>query len=150
MAVPVSNYSILEISHNFFHSQEYKYYICNSSIIAAMTETCQSLIAASQAYPECEPFGNCTGLQCRLEDISGYASFVVHKCEDPVRVDLNIVGDTFDFHQQFNRSETVDNDMSLTVTVEMSRNYTHLDFMVNASHLIMHSIYFGMHFNLCP
>ena len=101
----------------------------------AQAEPCLSLISVTQDYP-CEAYGNCTGLHCQLNDtFPRNASFVVHKCVDPVQVDLNIVtaDDTIDFHQQFNDSGMVvytEAGMSVTVMVMMSRNDTYLDFEV--------------------
>ena len=80
-------------------------------------------------YPQqathCLPFANCSGAQCNMTYPRGHASFVVHKCQDPVAVDLNIVTGNSVFHRQFNHSESVSNKF-----ITMSRNATHLHFEV--------------------
>ena len=82
------------------------------------------------SYPQqaanCLPFANCSGAQCNITYPEGRASFLVHKCQDPVTVDLSVVTGNSVFHRQFNHSESV-SDMFIT----MSRNATHLHFEVH-------------------
>ena len=82
------------------------------------------------SYPQqsanCLPFANCSGAQCNLTSTRGHASFVVHKCQDPVTVDLSVVMGNSIFRRQFNRSESVSG-----MFITMSRNATHLHFEVH-------------------
>ena len=99
-------------------------------------EVCQSLIAASQRNPLCQPVGNCTGLMCQLQNRffnGSVASFQVRKCQDPVVVELLITSSngTVGFQREFNRSQTVFDTLQtqvVRVQVTMVRNATYLNF----------------------
>ena len=56
----------------------------------------------------------------------GYASFIVHKCQDPVTVDLSVVTEDLVFQRQFNQSEIVSSDQGLHMRISISRNASHL------------------------
>ena len=63
-----------------------------------------------QQAVNCLPFANCSGAKCNMTNLSGYASFIVHKCQDPVTVDLSVVTGDSVFHRRFNQTETVSSD----------------------------------------
>ena len=101
-------------------------------------EVCQSLVAASQRNPLCQPV-NCTGLMCQLQNgpfNGSVASFQVRKCQDPVVVELLITSSdgTVGFQREFNRSQTVFDTLQtqvVRVQVTMARNATYLNFSVS-------------------
>jgi len=98
--------------------------------------TCQSPTPEScihYSYPQqtnCLSFTNCTGAQCNITYPRGHASFVVHKCQDPVTVDLTVVTQNSNFQQRFDHSETVFPQFLDSLHIRMSRNTTHLHFEV--------------------
>ena len=106
--------------------------------VGAVPEVCQSLVAASQRNPLCQPV-NCTGLMCQLQNGSfngSVASFQVRKCQDPVVVELLITSSdgTVGFQREFNRSQTVFDTLQtqvVKVQVTMARNATYLNFSVS-------------------
>ena len=101
--------------------------------------TCQSLAPEScihYSYPQqadCLSFTNCSGAQCNITSPSGHASFVVHKCQDPVAVDLTVVTQNSNFQRMFDHSEHLANVSAYwsDASVTMSRNATHLHFQVS-------------------
>ena len=109
------------------------------STVGTGTEVCQSIIAASQRNPLCQPVGNCTGLMCQLQNglfNGSVASFQVRKCQDPVVVELLITSSdgTVGFQREFNRSQTVFDTLQtqvIGVQVTMARNATYLNFSVS-------------------
>lgn len=81
----------------------------------------------------CEAFGNCSGMQCQqFQDFSGFASFTVDKCQDPVAIQLHVFSTDdagIDFQEEFvNSRTTVYN--GLNVFVEMMRDFTTLNVSV--------------------
>ncbi len=95
-----------------------------------VVEECQALVEASQNNPSCEAIGNCSGLQCQLQTFSGYSSFTVDKCRDPVAVLLRVVSTDFDFEGEYLESGSMEYE-GVEIHVGMLRNFTHLD--VNVS-----------------
>ena len=81
-------------------------------------------------YPQqtvnCLPFANCSGAKCNMTDSRGYASFIVHKCQDPVTIDLSVATEDSVFQRRFNQSETVSSDQGSHMRISISRNATHL------------------------
>ena len=81
-------------------------------------------------YPQqavnCLPFANCSGAKCNMTNSRGYASFIVHKCQDPVTVDLSVVTEDLVFQRQFNQSEIVSSDQGPHMRISISRNASHL------------------------
>ena len=109
-----------------------------TEVVVAQTssEPCQTLLGAVNDNPQCTSLGNCTGLTCeqRGNALNGSsATFVVTKCEDPVSVDLRIQSSTADILQQtFNQSSTAPlGSGGNTLSVDMQRNASHLQFQVN-------------------
>ena len=103
------------------------------------TEQCQSILQAIQStFQICEALGNCTGLQCQLQQpLSGASSFaVIQKCEDPitVAVEVNINAGTVQVQQQYQvmteeQRRMINSDLG-TIFVTTSRNDTYMNFMV--------------------
>ena len=108
-------------------------------ISSQQPEVCQSLIAASQRNPLCEPVGTCTGLMCQLQNglfNGSVASFQVRKCQDPVVIELLITSSdgTVGFQRNFSRSQAVFDTLQaqvIRVQVTMARNATYLNFSVS-------------------
>ena len=61
-----------------------------------------------------------------MTDSRGYASFIVHKCQDPVTIDLSVATEDSVFQRRFNQSETVSSDQGSHMHISISRNATHL------------------------
>ena len=98
--------------------------------------SCASLQHYVDEHPRCGFFYDCSTLYCYSDSDVIYRNLSVHKCEDPVSVDVYV--DVYDedsnsFHgfiYSYNRSETVDfGQESFTGTLE--RNATYLGFMVS-------------------
>jgi len=111
--------------------------------------TCQSPTpecCIHYSYPQlqqinCLSFTNCTGAQCNITYPSGHASFVVHKCQDPVTVDLTVVTQNSNFQRRFNHSEFANISVYWPlVPVTMSRNATHLHFGVSCISTLLHPL----------
>ena len=109
--------------------------------------TCQSPTPEScihYSYPQqanCLSFANCTGAQCNITHPRGHASFVVHKCQDPVAVDLTVVTQNSNYRRQFNHSEVANISVYWSdVSVTMSRNATHLRFQVSCISTPLHPL----------
>ena len=111
---------------------------CSNFASAGQIEQCQTLVTATQLHPECEAFGDCSGLTCQLQYIAGSASFVVTKCQDPVSVDFRINASSIDYQQQFDQSGSVSYN-GVVIVVQMSRNDTFLDFMVSFFYIYTHT-----------
>ena len=80
----------------------------------------------------CLTFANCSGAQCTYQ--GGHASFIVHKCQDPVTVDLRVVTSWSSFQQRFYHSDVANVSASWSyVDVRMLRNATHLYFQVSCN-----------------
>ena len=106
-------------------------------------EQCQSILQAIDSTPfdlTCEAFGNCTGLSCQLQTFiadNGSTSFaVIQKCEDPVRVmvEINIDAGSAEVQQQYEvtteqQNRTINTAIG-TVSFTISRNDTQMNFMV--------------------
>lgn len=105
-------------------------------------EQCQSILQAIDSTPfdlTCEAFGNCTGLSCQLQTFiadNGSTSFaVIQKCEDPVRVmvEINIDAGSAEVQQQYEvtteqQNRTINTAIG-TVSFTISRNDTQMNFM---------------------
>ncbi len=93
--------------------------------------------------PQCQNATDsmCTGLTCTPSaPFQGFlASFrVVDSCSDPVQVELTVVsGVAAVYRERFVASEVVQFGGDTSVSVEISRNATHLDFQVVKSRTVV-------------
>ncbi len=97
-------------------------------------EECRGLVEeARRGNSSCEAIGNCSGLECQLQTFSGYSSFTVDKCRDPVAVLFRVVSMDFggiNFEGEYLESGSMEYE-GVEIHVGMLRNFTHLDINVS-------------------
>ena len=105
----VANYTHLRCKLLFLYTLKFKIklhciFVCKSmnESYALFISSCHQSASVSVSTSQCIPasrlstvsFANCSRTKCNITDLSCYASFIVHKCQDPVTVDLSVVTGT--------------------------------------------------------